>query len=114
MTAASPLLLTLALSAPFAVAAPPWSPPAPVAGAPDSGALLRAAPGGSGLLTYGVASIDGSRTTAFGAPIDRDGVVGPARRIARGLSVDALALYGRDRVLAAGAPAALARGGRPP
>jgi hypothetical protein len=95
MIAAS-LLLSLA------VAAPPWSPPEPVAGAPDAGALLRAAPGGGGLLTYGVPSLDGSRTTAFGAPIGRDGAVGRARRIGRGLSVDALALYGSDRVLAAG------------
>jgi hypothetical protein len=96
MIAASALLLSLA------VGAPPWSPPEPVAGAPDAAARLEAAPGGGGLLTYGVPSIDGSRTSAFGAPIDRDGVVGPARRIGRGLSVDALVLYGGDRVLAAG------------
>src|ERR687896_1786950 len=105
MPVAVPLLVTLALAAvfsPAAAAAPPWSPPEPVAGAPDAGALLRTAPGGGGLLTYGVPSIDGSRTTAFGAPIGRDGVVGRARRIGRGLSVDALALYGDDRVLAAG------------
>src|SRR5918999_6318929 len=105
MPVAVPLLVTLALAAvfsPAAAAAPPWSPPEPVAGAPDAGALLRTAPGGGGLLTYGVPSIDGSRTTAFGAPIGRDGAVGRSRRIGRGLSVDALALYGSDRVLAAG------------
>jgi hypothetical protein len=95
-------MIAAALLASMALAGPPWSPPAPVEGAPDAGALLGTAPGGAGLLTFGVPSIHGSRTTAFGAPIDRDGAVGPARRIGRGLSVDALALYGRDRVLVAG------------
>jgi len=100
-------LAVLMLTSP-ARADAPWSPPAavPVAPglpAPDRLVHFGFAPDGIGLIAS-ERSLHEPR--AFGASISASGAVAPAGQLTGDMHVEDIALYGRDRMVAAGAGAA--------
>ena len=89
-----------------AAAAPPWSAPAEVPGAPDAYPRVDFSRAGTGLLTWseGPSDLDASvQSEIEGAVLGPGGAVASTQLIARRLDGE-VRLYGRDRVVVVGRP----------